>query len=118
MAYTARPPQLCTVNETNLAMARRCELTGKAVQSGHNVSHSNIKSKRRFLPNVQETSLLSDALKRSIRLKISMAALRSVEHNGGLDNFLAKARDTDLSLKARRLKKQVLAARESAQAAA
>lgn len=92
-------------------MARRCELTGKAVQSGHNVSHSNIKTNRRFLPNVQHTSLLSDALKRSIRLKVSMAALRSVEHNGGLDNFLAKADDADLSLKARRLKKQVLAAR-------
>jgi large subunit ribosomal protein L28 len=92
-------------------MARRCELTGKGVQSGHNVSHSNIKTKRRFLPNVQETSLLSDALNRSVRLKISVAALRSVEHNGGIDNFLAKSRDADLSLRARRLKKQVLASR-------
>jgi large subunit ribosomal protein L28 len=98
-------------------MARRCELTGKAVQTGHNVSHSNIKTKRRFLPNVQETSLLSDTLGRSFRLKISMAALRSVEHNGGLDNFLAKARDTDLSLKARRLKRAVLASRSEAAAA-
>ena len=92
-------------------MARRCELTGKAVQTGHNVSHSNIKTKRRFLPNVQETTLLSDALGRSVKLKISVAALRSVEHNGGIDNFLAKSRDTDLSLKARRLKKQVVAKR-------
>lgn len=99
-------------------MARRCELTGKAVQSGHNVSHSNIKSKRRFLPNVQETTLLSDTLNRAVRLKISMAALRSVEHNGGLDNFLAKSRDADLSLKARRLKKQVVASRAAAETAA
>jgi len=88
-------------------MARRCELTGKAVQSGNNVSHANNKSRRRFLPNINEVTLISDALKQPVRLRISAHALRSVEHRGGLDGFLAKARDADLSLKARRLKHQI-----------
>ncbi|MBM3489770.1 MAG: 50S ribosomal protein L28 [Alphaproteobacteria bacterium] len=89
-------------------MSRRCELTGKGILYGHNVSHSNIKTKRRFLPNVQTVSLRSDALKRSVTLKISMNALRSVEHNGGLDGFLLKADNEVLSLKARRLKRDVV----------
>jgi large subunit ribosomal protein L28 len=88
-------------------MARRCELTGKGVLAGNNVSHSNIKTRRRFLPNVQETSLHSDALGRAVRLKVCTQALRSVEHNGGLDAFLLKARDNNLSLRAQRVKRAV-----------
>ncbi|MEP3244326.1 MAG: 50S ribosomal protein L28 [Sneathiella sp.] len=88
-------------------MARRCELTGKGVQVGNNVSHAKNRSRRRFLPNVQDVRLISDALGRSFNLKVSAAALRSVEHNGGLDNFLLKARDEKLSLQARRVKRDV-----------
>ncbi len=91
-------------------MARRCELTGKAVQTGHHVSHSNIKTNRRFLPNVQTMSLHSDVLKHGVRLKISTSALRLVEYRGGLDNFLVKARDNQLSLRARRVKRAVVKA--------
>jgi large subunit ribosomal protein L28 len=88
-------------------MARRCELTGKAVLSGNNVSHANNKSRRRFLPNLNEVTLISDALGRRVRLRISANALRSVEHRGGLDKFLLASRDTTLSLNARRLKRQI-----------
>ena len=88
-------------------MARRCELTGKGVLTGNNVSHANNKSRRRFLPNVQNVTLLSEALGRGIPFKVATSALRSVEHAGGLDTFLLKASDTDLSLKARRLKREV-----------
>ena len=95
-------------------MARRCELTGKAVQTGHNVSHANNKTKRRFLPNLQSVTLLSDALGRSVRLRISMNALRSVEHRGGLDAFLLKARDEELSPDARELKRQIFKAQSEA----
>lgn len=90
-------------------MARRCELTGKAVLVGNNVSHANNKSKKRFLPNLQTVSLISDALQRTVRLRISVAALRSVEHRGGLDAYLVKARETDLSDRAKKLRKDVIA---------
>lgn len=88
-------------------MARRCELTGKGVQSGNLVSHSNIKTRTRFLPNLCRVTLLSDTLKRAVRLRVSAAALRSVEHRGGLDAFLAKARETELSDNARALKREI-----------
>ncbi|MCG8492568.1 MAG: 50S ribosomal protein L28 [Sneathiellales bacterium] len=88
-------------------MARRCELTGKGVQAGNNVSHAHNKTRRRFLPNVQDVRLMSDSLGRSFSMKVSAAALRSVEHNGGLDNFLLKARDEKLSLQARRVKRDI-----------
>jgi large subunit ribosomal protein L28 len=88
-------------------MSRRCELTGKAVLSGHLVSHSNRKTKRKFLPNLCNVTLQSDALGRSVRLRISANALRSVEHRGGLDAFLAKARDAELSSGARALKRDI-----------
>lgn len=88
-------------------MARRCELTGKGVLTGNNVSHSNIKTRRRFLPNVQEMSLQSEALGRSVRLKVSTQALRTIEHKGGLDAFLLSSRDGQLSQRARRIKRQV-----------
>lgn len=88
-------------------MARRCELTGKAVQTGNNVSHANNKTRRRFLPNLNQVTLISDALGQRVRLKVSSKALRSVEHRGGLDKFLLSSRDADLSLHARRIKRQV-----------
>ena len=88
-------------------MARRCELTGKAVQTGNNVSHANNKSRRRFLPNLNEVTLISDSLGQSVRLRITAHALRSVEHRGGLDTFLLKASDGELSIKARRLKRTI-----------
>ncbi|GJD48102.1 50S ribosomal protein L28 [Methylobacterium crusticola] len=88
-------------------MSRRCELTGKAVLTGHLVSHSNHKTKRRFLPNLCNVTLLSDTLGRSVRLRISANALRSVEHRGGLDAFLIKAGETDLSQNARLLKREI-----------
>lgn len=88
-------------------MARRCELTGKGVQAGNNVSHAKNRSRRRFLPNVQEVRLISDSLGRSFRLKVTAAALRSVEHNGGLDNYLLGAKDDALSLQARRMKRDI-----------
>ncbi len=102
-------------------MARRCELTGKGVQAGHNVSHSNIKTPRRFLPNVRHVKLPSEALRRTVKLRISNAALRSVERNDGLDNFLLKQADERLSIAALKLKRQIkkaLAAREAARQAA
>ncbi len=88
-------------------MSRRCELTGKAVQTGNLVSHSNIKTRTRFLPNLCNVTLISDALKRSIKFRVSAHALRSVEHRGGLDAFLAKARESELSQHARELKREI-----------
>ena len=89
-------------------MSRRCELTGKAVQSGNLVSHSNRKTRTRFLPNLCNVTLMSEALKRPVRLRIAAAALRSVEHRGGIDAFLIKARDTELSDGARALKREIV----------
>ena len=88
-------------------MSRICELTGKGRQVGHNVSHANNKTKRTFLPNLQNVTLISDALGRQIKLRVSTAGLRSVEHVGGLDNWLVKTGDEKLSLKARRLKREI-----------
>ena len=88
-------------------MPRICELTGKGRQVGHNVSHANNKTKRTFLPNLQNVTLISDALGASVKLRVSMHGLRSVEHVGGLDNWLAKTGDDQLSLKARRLKRDI-----------
>ena len=89
-------------------MSRRCELTGKAVQSGNLVSHSNRKTRTRFLPNLCNVTLMSEALQRPVRLRIAAAALRSVEHRGGIDAFLIKARDTELSDGARALKREIV----------
>ena len=99
-------------------MSRRCELTGKAVQTGHLVSHSNHKTKTRFLPNLCAVSLISDTLGRSVRLRIAAASLRSVEHRGGLDAFLMKAHDEDLSLKTRTLKREITKKKAEAASAA
>ena len=91
-------------------MSRRCELTGKSVLVGHLVSHSNIKTKTRFLPNLLKVTLLSDALGQSVRLRVSANALRSVEHRGGLDAFLLKASEKDLSQKAKELRRKIIKA--------
>jgi large subunit ribosomal protein L28 len=88
-------------------MSRRCELTGKSVLVGHKVSHSNIKTKRRFLPNLCNVTLQSDVLGQRVRLRISANALKSVDHRGGLDAFLMKARANELSPKALDLKRKV-----------
>lgn len=88
-------------------MARRCELTGKGVLVGNNVSHSHIKTRRRFLPNLQATSLHSDTLGKPVRLRISVNALRTVEAKGGIDAFLLQAAEGPLSLRARRLKRSI-----------
>jgi large subunit ribosomal protein L28 len=101
---------------TGLHMSRRCELTGKSPLTGHKVSHSNIKTKRRFLPNLLNVTLMSDALGRSVRLRISANALKSVDHRGGLDAFLLKAKAEELSPRALELKRQV--EKKRAQAAA
>jgi large subunit ribosomal protein L28 len=88
-------------------MSRRCDLTGKGAQVGHKVSHSNIKTKRRFLPNLLNVTLMSDTLGRSVKLRVSANALKSVDHRGGLDAFLAKAKDDQLAPKAQLLKRQI-----------
>lgn len=94
-------------------MARRCELTGKGVLAGNNVSHAHNKTRRRFLPNLCNVTLMSETLGRPLRVKVSANALRTVEHRGGIDAFLAKAKNADLSLRARRFKRQIEKARAS-----
>lgn len=89
-------------------MARICELTGKGRMVGNNVSHANNKTKRTFLPNLQNVTLLSDKLERGVKLRVSTAGLRSVEHNGGLDNWLVKTSDAKLSDRARKLKREII----------
>ena len=99
-------------------MPRRCELTGKGTASGNNVSHAHNRTRRKFLPNLTKATLMSDALGEKIRLRVSTQALRSVEHNGGLDSFLLKARKSNLSLKAQRLKLRVTKKTAEAETAA
>src|ERR1700761_297000 len=88
-------------------MARRCELTGKTVQAGNNVSHANNKTRRRFLPNLQETSVFSESLGRNIRLRVSTNGLRTIEHQGGFDAYLMGRRPADLDTEMRELRKLV-----------
>jgi len=88
-------------------MSRRCELTGKGVLVGHKVSHSNIKTKRRFLPNLVNVTMQSETLKQNVRLRVSTNALKTVDHNGGLDAYLMKARDGNLSSRVLLLKKKI-----------
>ena len=91
-------------------MARRCELTGKGVMTGNNVSHALNRTRRRFLPNLLNVTLLSEALDRPVKLRITAYALRTVEHRGGLDAFLLKQADADLSPLALGIKKEIRAA--------
>jgi len=95
-------------------MSRRCELTGKTRQIGHKVSHSNRKTKRRFLPNLLNVTLLSESLGRAVRMRISANALKTIDHRGGLDAFLLAARDADLSPRALEIKRQIAKKRAAA----
>lgn len=95
-------------------MSRVCELTGKGPMSGNTISHANNKTRRRFLPNLNEVTLISDTLGKSFQLRISAAALRTVDHRGGLDAFLAKSKDDELSNNALKIKRDI----EKSQAAA
>ncbi len=93
-------------------MSRRCEITGKGVLSGNNVSHANNKTRRRFLPNLQVTSLLSDILGNEVRMRLSTRAIRTVEHNGGIDAFLLGTPNTKLTEAGRALKRRIERARD------
>jgi large subunit ribosomal protein L28 len=97
-------------------MSRVCELSGKGPMSGNNVSHSNNRTRRRFLPNLNDVTLTSETLGQSFSLRVSAAALRSVDHRGGFDAYLAKAKDDELSAKALKIKKQIAKAQDSAAA--
>ena len=98
-------------------MARRCALTGKGVLAGNNVSHSNIKSRRRYLPNIQIATLMSETLGETVRVKVSVAAIRTVEHRGGLDAFLMSTKAAELPTELRRLKRRIEKAKAEAAAA-
>lgn len=91
-------------------MARRCAVTGKGVQTGNNVSHAHNRTRRRFLPNLQMASIMSDALATTVRLRVSMAALRTIEHKGGLDAYLLNTKNAKLPDEARRLKRRIMKA--------
>ena len=95
-------------------MSWRCDLTGKKAQVGHKVSHSNIKTKLRFQPNLQNVTLISDALQRRVRVRISTNALKTVDHRGGLDAFLLKAKDAELAPKMLELKRQIVKKQDAA----
>ena len=95
-------------------MSRVCELSGKGPMVGNNISHANNKTKRRFLPNLNEVTLISDVLGQSFKLRVSAAALRTVDHRGGLDAFLAKAKDDELSDAALKIKKDIAKAQAAA----
>ena len=99
-------------------MSRRCEITGKGVLSGNNVSHANNKTRRRFLPNLQEVSMLSDILNQTIRMRLSTRAMRTVEHNGGIDAFLLSTPNRDLAAEAQTVKRRIQRAKLKKEAAA
>jgi large subunit ribosomal protein L28 len=99
-------------------MSRRCQMTGKGVLAGNNVSHANNKTRRRYLPNLQETSLLSDTLGQQVRVRVSTRALRTIEHNGGLDAFLLTTPNRDLPDEAQALKRRIARAGAKKQASA
>ena len=94
-------------------MSRRCVVTGKGVLTGNNVSHANNKTRRRFLPNLQETAVLSDALNQTVRLRVSMQGLKTIQHNGGIDAFLLSVTDKKLTTEALRLKRRIQRALEN-----
>ena len=99
-------------------MSRRCQFTGKGVQSGNNVSHANNKSRRRFLPNMQDTSLLSDILGTTVRVRLTTHAMRTIEHNGGFDSFLLSTPNRDLPAEAQVLKRRLVRCQAKRAAAA
>ena len=93
-------------------MARRCSISGKGVMTGNNVSHANNKNKRRFIPNLQRTSLMSETLGQTIRIRLTTSAIRTIEHNGGLDEFLQNTKNAKLAPEARTLKRRIMKASE------
>ena len=95
-------------------MAKRCQITGKTVMSGNNVSHANNKTRRRFLPNLQQVAMHSEALGRRVSLRLSTSAMRTIEKHGGLDAFLMQARNAELADEARQLKREIKAAQANA----
>jgi len=105
--WVARCNLLATQDMKETDMSRRCELSGKAVMSGNNVSHANNRTRRRFLPNLNVVTLASESLGRSFKFKIAASTLRSVDHRGGLDAYLAKAKDDVLSDSALKLKREI-----------
>lgn len=107
MQWAAARGRVPVLSKKDQGMSRRCDLTGKGPLRGHKVSHSNRKSNRRFLPNLCDVTVQSDALGRSVRLRVSANALKTIDHRGGLDAFLAKAKDEDLSPRALEIKRQI-----------
>jgi large subunit ribosomal protein L28 len=97
-------------------MSRRCQITGKGVLTGNNVSHANNKTRRRFLPNLQDTSMMSDILNTGVRMRLSTRGIRTVEHNGGIDAFLLSTPDRQLPAAARTVKRRLLNARQKREA--
>lgn len=95
-------------------MSRVCELTGKGPMSGNSISHANNKTRRRFLPNLNDVTMISDVLGQTFKLRVTAAALRSVDHRGGLDAYLAKAKDDELSTAAQKIKKEIAKAQAAA----
>ena len=94
-------------------MAKRCQITGKTVMRGNNVSHANNRTRRRFLPNLQATTMKSEILGRSLKLRVSTSAIRTVEKHGGIDSFLIQAKNSELAEEARAIKSEILAASQS-----
>jgi len=94
-------------------MSRRCSITGKGVLTGNNVSHANNRTRRRFMPNLQDASLMSDALGHTVKLRLSTRAIRSIEHNGGLDSYLLKTSNSKLTEDAQRIKRKIRKAVEA-----
>ena len=94
-------------------MAKRCQITGKTVMSGNNVSHANNRTRRRFLPNLQATTMHSEILGRSLKLRVSTSAIRTVEKHGGIDSFLIQAKNSDLAEEARAIKSEIIAASQA-----
>jgi large subunit ribosomal protein L28 len=111
-------PPVLILSEEDRAMARRCNITGKGVLTGNNVSHANNKTRRRFLPNLQDTTMLSDALGHLVRLRLTVNAIRTIEHNGGLDAYLLSTADNKLAEEAIRLKRRIAKATAKAEAKA
>jgi large subunit ribosomal protein L28 len=115
LTYTKPPIAKCSsfgaVEYGAFVMARRCQISGKTVMSGNNVSHANNRTRRRFLPNLQSTRMHSEVLNRQISLRVSTSAMRTVEKHGGLDAYLSQARNAELAVEARELKRQITAAK-------
>ncbi len=94
-------------------MSKRCQITGKGVMSGNNVSHANNRTRRKFLPNLQHTSMMSELLGRNVKLRLSVSAIRTIEKHGGLDAFLLQARNAELADEGRALKREIIAAQSA-----